>query len=318
MSAINYKYDVTFSFLQEDESLAVQVNDLLQDRLSTFIYTERQREVAGTDGEVEFNKVFETESRIVVVFYRKNWGQTPWTRIEETAIRNRAYEKGYGFVLFIPLDSPPTVPEWLPRIQLWIGLERWGIEGAASVIEARVQEEGGKPKEETVADRAARINREIKKEETRNIFLTSEDGVNAANGEAKQLFSELEQLCCSVGEATDINFEKHKNENDCSLYLFSSGLTLTHCWYNRWSNTLEKSGLYVRIWQGKCGFPHIINIKDPVKLHESIFDFDMIDKSKYGWRKRTNLRRFYTSKELADSNIKLFLDKIRNKRIEGL
>lgn len=258
-----------------------------------------------------------------MVFYRKNWGQTSWTRIEQTAIRNRAYEKGYDFVLFIPLDSPPTVPEWLPKTQLWIGLERWGIEGAASVIEARVQEAGGKPKEDTIANRAARIEREIKNEEARNKLLNSDDGVKAAYQEANQLFCELEQLRNSVTEQTNINFETHKfgmNEVNIEngLNLYSSGLTLTHCWYNRYSNMLDNSGLYVRIWQGKSGFPNIINFEDLVKLHESIFDFDMIGKSKYGWRERKNPRRFYNSKELANYNMKLFLDKIRDDQIEGL
>ena len=197
------------------------------------------------------------------------------------------------------------------------------IEGAASVIEARVQEAGGKPKEETIANRAARIDREIKNEEARNKFLNSDDGVKAARQEANQLFCELEQLRNSVTEPTDINFETHKFgmhevKIEYGLHLYSSGLTLTHCWYNKYSNTLDDSGLYVRIWQGKRGFPHIINFEDPVKLHESIFDFDMIGESKYGWRERTNPRRFYTSKELADSNMKLFLDKIRDAQIEGL
>jgi hypothetical protein len=88
--------------------------------------------------------VFGQEARMVVVLYRGNWGQTPWTRIEETAIRNRAYNEGYDFVKFIPVDEPGSVPKWLPQNRLWIGLKRWGIAGAASVIEARVEEFRGR------------------------------------------------------------------------------------------------------------------------------------------------------------------------------
>ena len=113
MSAKDYKYDVAFSFLAEDEELATKINDLIYDRVKTFIYSRRQDELAGTDGEQTFNLVFGTEARTVFVLYRKGWGETPWTRIEETAIRNRAFEEGYDFVLFAPMDKPTTVPKWL-------------------------------------------------------------------------------------------------------------------------------------------------------------------------------------------------------------
>jgi hypothetical protein len=133
-----YKYDVAFSFLAKDEALATELNDLLADRLRTFLYSKKQGEIAGTDGEETFNDVFRQEARMVVVLYRSNWGQTPGTRIEETAIRNRAYNEGYDFVKFVVLDESGSVPQWLPKTQIWIGLKRWGIPGAASVIEARV------------------------------------------------------------------------------------------------------------------------------------------------------------------------------------
>src|ERR1017187_8158044 len=171
MDERKYEYDVAFSFLAQDEPIAVQLNDLLQSRLRTFVYSGRQDEVAGTDGEKTFNAVFGEQSRLVVVLYRNGWGQTPWTRIEETAIRNRAFDQGYDFVKFVPLDENLSVPKWLPRTQLWLGLKRWGAAGAVSVIEARVQELGGEPHEESVQERAARFERSRKFSEERRQFL---------------------------------------------------------------------------------------------------------------------------------------------------
>jgi hypothetical protein len=46
-----FEYDVAFSFNALDEGIATQLNDLLSPRLKTFIYSERQREIAGTDGQ---------------------------------------------------------------------------------------------------------------------------------------------------------------------------------------------------------------------------------------------------------------------------
>ena len=90
-----FKYDIAFSFVREDEGLATQLNDLVQDRYRTFLYSKAQEQLAGTDGERTFNAVFGEQARTVAVLLRPEWGQTPWTRIEETAIRNRAFSQGY-------------------------------------------------------------------------------------------------------------------------------------------------------------------------------------------------------------------------------
>jgi hypothetical protein len=92
-----FKYDIAFSFLSQDETVAQQLNDLLQDRYRTFLYSERQKELAGTDGEETFKAVFAKEAGIVAVLYRAEWGTTAWTRIEQTAIRDRAHDDGYDF-----------------------------------------------------------------------------------------------------------------------------------------------------------------------------------------------------------------------------
>ncbi len=36
-----YKYEVAFSFLQHDEVIAYQINDLIQDKIETFLYSKR-------------------------------------------------------------------------------------------------------------------------------------------------------------------------------------------------------------------------------------------------------------------------------------
>ena len=212
MDISDYKYDVAFSFLAQDEALATELNDLLQDRLRTFLYSKKQGEIAGTDGEKSFNSVFGQEARMVVVLYRSSWGETPWTRIEETAIRNRGYDEGYDFVVFIPLDEPGTVPKWLPKNRLWLGLKRWGVPAAGAVIEARVEELGGKPKkEESVTEQAARLERSLKSDEKRNRFLKSYNGVNAAQGEFEDLREELTTLiACSKRINVDVTAYKNR------------------------------------------------------------------------------------------------------------
>ncbi|MGD8777418.1 MAG: hypothetical protein PVH88_00470 [Ignavibacteria bacterium] len=154
-----YKYDVAFSFLKEDENIAQKLNSLLKEKTETFIYTKRQDKIAGTDGEETFNRVFGQEARVVIVLYRKGWGNTAWTRIEETAIKNRALDESYDFTLFIPLDQPPEVPDYLPKTYIWYGIHKFGIDVVQSIIESKIQSEGGIIKPEFPEDIAKKNKR---------------------------------------------------------------------------------------------------------------------------------------------------------------
>jgi hypothetical protein len=284
--------------------------------MSIFLYTEQQKELAGKDGEKEFNRVFGTESRVVVVFYRENWGQTQWTRIEETAIRNRAYEEGYDFVTFISLDPQVRVPKWLPRTRLWVGFDRGGVDGTASVIEARVQEAGGTPKKESVEDHAARINREIANNKAKVELLKSEKGVKAAENEIQSIFCELGKICDSIANPeTHMTFERHQENRD--LYIYNNKLTLAYNWDCRFSNTLDESELYINLWRGKVGFPDIIYIwEKPNRLKQLVFLFDIAYVNQYGWREVSGTNRFFSSAQLAEFSMKMFLDEIRDQQVQ--
>lgn len=212
MSDEQFKYDVAFSFCQEDEPQALELNDLIQDRFSTFLYSKRQETLAGTDGEESFSRVFATEARFVVVFFRERWGKTPFTRIEETAIRNRAYSKGYDFTLFIPREQQAKVPDWVPKPRLWYDWPRWGVKGAASVIEARIAELGARPREESVLDHAARMQREIEFQKQRRQFADSPAGVSQSDESFYKIAGEFERLrdeMATMGTELSMQVRRH-------------------------------------------------------------------------------------------------------------
>lgn len=186
---------------------------------------------------------------MVFVLYRKGWGETPWTRIEETAIRGRAFEEGYEFLTLALLDKPAEAPDWVPKNRIWIGLDRWEIEGAAAVIEARVQEKGGTPNEETLEDMALRFKREIAVEEQKQAFLQSGKGVQAANKAVAELFSELRRVVedASDGEST-IGLSIDVGERECAIY--GERFCVHFYWNLTYSHTLDFSGLYLELWDG--------------------------------------------------------------------
>lgn len=110
----NEKYDVAISLRWTDVERARQLYDLLRDRLDVFLSDEKQEDIAGKDGEEKFGHVFRDEARVVVVFYRPSWGDTPFTRAEESAIKQRAWNEGYDFSIWVPVDEEKSVPPYLP------------------------------------------------------------------------------------------------------------------------------------------------------------------------------------------------------------
>lgn len=198
---------MAFSFLGEDEPLATELNDLIQDRPATFLYSKKQEEVAGTDGEQTFGDVFGKKARVVVVLFRDGWGTTPWTRIEETAIRNRGYDEGYDLTVFVPVRPGLALPIYIPKPRLYVDLDRWGPKGAATVIEARVQEAGATPRQETAVDRATRLKRQMDAETERRRFLDSIEGVESALAEVARLFEELSEKAKRIGEEIEWHIE---------------------------------------------------------------------------------------------------------------
>ncbi len=302
-----YKYDVAFSFLAKDESLATQINDLLQDRLQTFLYSKRQEEIAGTDGEKAFNSVFSEQSRLVVVLYRDGWGESPWTRIEQTAIRNRAFDEGYDFVVFIPLDGTHSAPKWLPKTQLWIGLDRWGVNGAGSIIEARVQELGGTSKVESVEERAKRLERTLQFEERRKQFLGSHEGVNSSNAEFEALIDEIKRLLAVITEsASSIQYSLKKANRQAVIMGPHAGLKVS--WQYHYANSLTDSKLEVSLWEGHPPFPGVMHIERPCRRNSEAFIFDLLKSDMPGWKSYGKTDREYDSKSLAEHILKFYMD----------
>jgi hypothetical protein len=316
----SYEYDVAFSFLSQDEALATEINDLLQDRLKTFLYSKKQEALAGTDGEETFNGVFGEKSRIVVVLYRSGWGKTSWTRVEEKAIRNRAHEHGYDFAIFIPLDEPPIPPKWLPKPRLWVDLKRWGANGAASVIEARVQEHGGKPHEETVVEQAARLERSIKFAERRDEFFNSPEGVSVANQEFEVLDKELQRLVSEINNSISLNIKQDIRPRlaEKKVVILGFGLGLSINWKCPFINVLDKTELIVEFWEGHPPFPGIslvMNFED-YKLKSLKFTFYLTPSEKHVWHQHISNKQ-YGTKELASFILTQFIQEIKNRSIRA-
>ena len=141
-TANQFKYDLAISCLAEDEPRAHRVYETLEHKVpSIFLYTENQKDAAGKDCAEFFTRTFGNEARVVLVIYRRGWGETKWTRVEEEAIRRICQAEGARRVLVCSLDS--CIPDWLPPEALWRG-EDGDSDGLARAVVERIVEHGGR------------------------------------------------------------------------------------------------------------------------------------------------------------------------------
>lgn len=298
----SFSYDVAISYLADDEALAREIAKSLVN-LKVFVYSERQVEIAGTDGAETFSNVFARVARIVAVLYREKWGTTKWTRIEETAIKNRVFSDGADFLTFIHLEPPKPTPQWLPATRIWADLERLGLEGVVSIIEERVRQAGGAVREETAEENAARLRQEQQNEAKRVAFLMSDAGVVAARELAAALFSQLER----IAKAIPISFE----QGDTGVALYQDGFTVEVFWVYHASNSLRDSVLYVIEWRGRPNFrgQRYAQTKAPTELKRHELDFH-VEQGEHVWRDRKT-ERLFSPDRLADVVVKLLLERVR-------
>lgn len=307
-----YLYEVGFSFLKQDELIAYELNDHIQDRLSTFIYSKKQEVLWETDGEKKFNKVFFEESRVVVVLYRDGWGETPWTKIEETAIKNRAFDNGWDFLFFINLDANSTVPSWIPKTNIWLDYQRFKTEGAIAIIEHKVKEQGGTSRQETIAEAAERLKRLRKAEKEKELFLRSQEAVTEANKELRAIIEKLKVLKPIIEDRE--TFLELATSERTYLPMYEFGFNGYYLCFNNscpFQNDIANGILKVTIYEKRnheqTDYKEYIH-----KQSTLIFDRDLIGNN--GWSEQKTGKDFLTTDELIDKWVKQFITDIEKRK----
>jgi hypothetical protein len=299
-----FEYDVAFSFLDPDERLAKELAAELGERYSTFVFSEHQMDLAGSDGLEKLTSVFRDFARLCVVLYRNGWGNTNWTRVEETAIKDRAFDKGWAFLLVISLDG--SSPVWLPRTKLWLGFERFGLSAAAGAIDARIQELGGDPRDESPRERAVRLAAQAERAEQRASILRSEEGVRLAHTELSAIFTALQEEArelAKLAPACSVRFVKR----DARVAMISSARwSIVFAWSQQWANSLNDSALYVRSYRGRYSFEGRAGGPPEASDETYILQLDAADRPV--WVQESGTSAELSTKQLVDAHLKRLID----------
>jgi TIR domain len=136
-------FDVAISFLVRDERTAAAIAERLESAgLKVFYFPHRQEELAGTNGMESMRAPF-MDARVNVVLFRKTWGETPWTRVEDGAISERCFRGGWSSLMFVELEKSAPLPKWLPGTHIRFNFADYGIDQLVGAIKLRIQEQGG-------------------------------------------------------------------------------------------------------------------------------------------------------------------------------
>lgn len=193
----DYDYDLAISFLARDEPLSLEIREALAP-LRVFVYSKAQEEVAGTDGIETFREVFRHRARLSLVLFRSGWAQTPWTRVEETAIKDRCLESGWDPLLFARLERGVDIPRWVPDSYIYLDFQSFGISDLIGVVKARLAKLGVELRPPSAAEHAARLAaREAFDQETqRRLMMGGRTFLDAAD----LLFEELDRQIEAIRE----------------------------------------------------------------------------------------------------------------------
>jgi len=300
MKNINYKYDIAFAFLEKDEHLVNQINNLLKDKFKTFLNSKKQDYKDDLEREMLLLDVFKKQSRCVIIFYRNKWGTTPYTAVEEKAVRTRISEEGNDNLLVISLDNPPVVPKYLSKTQIWTEIAQAGINGTAAFIEEQVKALGGGLSEELPLNTVTEIKNEPRFEVESSKFLESVSGLEIAVIELKKLFSALEFEKNKITESDKgISLTFKRDEKNCIIHY--GEFSIRFYLQTEKSNLLLDSPLYFEM-QKQDITSSGLNILAVEEYH-----FELKKVGVYGWIKGVETDSFISSKQLAEDSIKLLL-----------
>jgi len=193
------QWDVAISFASRDEALAVQLRDALQPPYKVFVYSKAQEHLAGRDGVEAFREAFRECSTLVVMLYGAPWGETPWTRVEKTAIEEFALDEGWEHLLFVRLRAEDPVPKWVPNPHLHLDMVRFGMADLVGAIKLRLSELGTEARAVSPAERAAAQERQLRFDNETVDMLRNRQG--AFEGAVHELLEALKVEAAAVAES---------------------------------------------------------------------------------------------------------------------
>jgi hypothetical protein len=309
MNDLTPKYDVAISFLSKDEPIASALYEALSCSLQVFFYPRNQEELAGTDGFESMRKPFLEDSRVTVILYRALWGQTPWTRVEEAAIKDGCLKYGWHRLFFLCLDATDAFPVWLPHTHVRFSFTNFGLEQAVGAIKGRVQECGGVSAPVTALSRARLVHAEAERIKKRDqSFRSAEWMRDFVHPSIVKLFSEVERLSAEISSEIGIKIRTASNGWH-QVSLTNDRVGVSAGWQQQYTNVMG----FLVIFEYSQGIilPHenkYYGFGAPQPITTLNIQPDLSLTGDLCWKDENEESKKYNSDELADKIVTLFIN----------
>jgi hypothetical protein len=307
------QYDVAISFLFEDLRLAQALHDELADSgLNVFFFPRRQEELAGTNGMESMRTPF-LGARINVVLFRARWGQTPWTRVEETAIQERCFNAGWPTLMFVQLDKTRALPAWIPPTHVRFDYDAYGPTQLVGAIKLRVQEQGGVIKRVDAIGKAESVKREAEYQEDRDRLMHDAHWIGALQSSIRETMAEIGGLASRIRTSQKLDIVAGLGAASTTI-IRSEYVSISIGWQQPISNYVGDSDphechLWVAEYSGILPL-HGENrwyVEQPKRLSLRKFKVDVARDRGPIWRV-SGKDEYLPPSELADYIMRLFLD----------
>jgi hypothetical protein len=309
------KYDAAISFLFRDVSTAQAIYDrLISSGLKIFFFPRNQEELAGTNGLESMREPF-FDARIAVVLFTAPWGETPWTRVEATAIQERCLQIGWDSLMFVQLDTKSQVPRWLPSTHVRFAFEQYGVDQLVGAIKLRIQEQGGKLLPPDAMTEAKRVANEATYLQDREKLMRDRPWIE--NTVHKAVRETVQDLCRLAEEANSQHgFQIAYGALDRLCVMRSGFVSFTVSWKQPVFNsvgrdTYDNCYLQAAEFSGSILLPDERgwSIEKPRKLTEHRFYVDIAHDRTLVWVENGKKERIHPS-HLADLLMRQFFDLI--------
>jgi hypothetical protein len=299
-------YDAAISFRVTDEATAKAIYDqLTASGLKVFFFPRQQEKLAGTDG-MESMKAPFIGARVNIVLFREDWGKTPWTHVEETAIKERCLSDGWSSLMFVQLDSS-TVPKWVPRTHIRFAMKDYGIDQLVGAIKMRVQEAGGTIRKLDAMAEAQRVATESRYLAERKAMLTDGRWVAQCLGPAiGEVLHLIVAKVAEVREATGIPIEAASGAGH--VVMTDRRISVAAGWTQKYFGNVEQEAYFwVREFSGPIALPgeRLMYVHEPKLLREHRFTVDISVTRELCWAKG---KERISADDFPDRIIKILLD----------
>lgn len=310
----DYQYDVAISFLTRDQNLASMINDQLRNiGFDVFFYPRSQEKLAATNGLETMRQPFYKQSRVVVVLYRSEWGNTPWTRIECTAIQDRFLQCGHNFLFFISVGTVNQFPPWLPEFYVRFNLADFPLNEALGVIKAKVLEANGKIPRLDPIQMAKSISLEQTRRSEKEKLFRSVEWINGnVLPSLEKIFKKISDISDDISSCSGIVIQCDIGERICGI---TNGMvSLEVRWRQQYINVI--GDIFVSGFSCKIILPSEKSLQyigdPPHPIRQLVYKPDLSFQNTLSWVNPNYPLSSYDEDAIADEIIKGFLEMVND------